>query len=165
METVLLGAFCSICPFPPFSKGRIGERIQEPMTRKINLLVALGDAILLLAFAYGGEVTHELFFPESLVLSVLHAALPFALVWFPVAFFLGALGDPRESRPLAFLARALAAWLIAAPLGIVVRGWLINRAVIPMAFLVVTYLFGFTFFLGWRLVLIALMRLTRGRFR
>ncbi len=50
------------------------------MTHKINLLVALGDAILLLAFAYGGEVTHELFFPDSLVLSVLHAALPFALV-------------------------------------------------------------------------------------
>lgn len=53
------------------------------MTRKTNRLVVIGDAILLLVFAYGGEVSHELYFPDSLVLSVLHAALPFALVWFP----------------------------------------------------------------------------------
>lgn len=124
------------------------------MTRKISLLVAIGDVILLLLFAYGGEVTHELAIPDSLVLSVLQAALPFALAWFPAAYAMDALADPRESRPGVALGRAGGAWLIAAPLGIVVRGWLINRAVIPMTFLYVTYALGLTFFVGWRLLLI-----------
>lgn len=133
------------------------------MTHKINPLVAIGDVILLLAFAYGGEVSHELYFPDSLILSVIHAALPFALVWFPVAFLVGALADPRTARPIDVLARGLEAWLIAAPLAIVVRGWLIDRAVIPMAFLIVTYVLGSAFLLGWRIVLIAFARLGQRR--
>ncbi len=133
------------------------------MPQKFNHLVIIGDVILLLAFAYGGEVSHELYFPDSLVLSVLHAALPFALVWFPVAFLLGALASPHTSRPLDVIARALQSWLIAAPLAIVVRGLLVHRAVIPMAFLVVTYLLGLAFLLGWRLVLILALRLKQRR--
>ncbi len=133
------------------------------MTNKIHWLVAIGDAILLLAFAYGGQVSHELYFPDSLVLSVLHAALPFALVWFPVAFLLNALIDPRAIRLLDVLVRGLESWLIAAPLALVVRGWLIDRAVIPMAFLVVTYLLGLALLLGWRLVLILTIRLPHRR--
>lgn len=129
------------------------------MKHKINWLVIIGDAILLLAFAYGGEVAHELYFPDSLVLSVLHAALPFTLVWFPVAYLLGALGNPRAERLRDILVRGLEAWLIAAPLGIVVRGWLINRAVIPMSFLLATYLLGSAFLLGWRLILISAMHI------
>jgi hypothetical protein len=128
------------------------------VTRKIFWRVAIGDIILLLLFAYGGEVSHELFFPDSLILSVLHAALPFALVWFPAAYVMDALADPRGSRLLNWLARAAGAWFIAAPLGIVVRGWIINRAVIPMTFLEVTYLLGLAFFVGWRVMLILFFR-------
>lgn len=124
------------------------------MTRRISWVIILGDAIALLLFAYGGEVSHELFFPDSLLLSVLFVALPFALAWFPAAYVLGALTDARLSRPPSWVARAVGAWLIAAPLGIVVRGWLINRAVIPMAFLLVTYAMGLTLLVGWRLLFI-----------
>lgn len=128
------------------------------MNCKISWLVTIGDAILLLLFAYGGEASHELYFPDSLMLSVLHAALPFALVWFPVAFAMGALGDPRDSRPIVYLARAAGGWLIAAPLGIFVRGWMIDRAVIPMSFLAVTYGVGLTFFIGWRVSLMVIFK-------
>jgi len=129
------------------------------MERKISWVIILGDVILLLLFAYGGEVSHELFFPDSLVLSVLHAALPFALAWFPIAFILGALADPRGSRTLDWIARTVGAWLIAAPLGIVVRGWLINRAVIPMTFLLVTYAMGFALFVSWRVIFVFVAKL------
>lgn len=151
----------------PYQRGGLEPALSEVegvgfkmhiMTRKLSPVVVIGDAILLLAFAYGGEVSHELYFPDSIVLSVLHAALPFALVWFPVAFLLGALGDPRAARPIDVLARGFEAWLVAAPLAIVVRGWLINRAVIPIAFLIVTYVLGLTFLLGWRILLIAFVR-------
>jgi len=130
------------------------------MARRISWIIILGDVILLLLFAYGGEVSHELFYPDSLALSVLHAALPFALAWFPVAFILGALADPRGSRPMDGIARTVGAWLIAAPLGIVVRGWLINRAVIPMAFLLVTYAMGLALFVSWRLIFIFVAKLS-----
>lgn len=113
---------------------------------------------MLLIFAYGGEVTHELFYPGSLILSVLHAALPFVIAWYPVAYIMDALNDTYAAQPKNLLSRALGAWLIAAPLGIIVRGWLIGRDVIPTSFLLATYAFGIFFFLGWRLIFIALVR-------
>ena len=128
------------------------------MVRKISWLVVLGDAVALLLFAFGGEVSHELFFPDSFVLSVLHAALPFAIAWFPVAFIIGALTDPRTSRLGDYVAHTVEAWFIAAPLGIVVRGWLINRAVIPMTFLLVTYVMGLVLFVSWRLIYVLIAR-------
>jgi hypothetical protein len=128
------------------------------MNRKISWLIAVGDAVVLLIFAYGGEVTHELFYPGSLLLSVLHAALPFAVLWYPTAYLLGALSDSCILQPKDLLSRALCAWLIAAPLGIVLRGWLIGRDVIPTSFLLATYAFGMLFFIGWRTILYALAK-------
>ena len=128
------------------------------MTRKISWLIGVGDAVMLLLFAFGGEVTHELFYPGSLILSVLHVALPFLIVWFPAAYLLDVLDDASAAQPKVWLYRTLGAWLIAAPLGIVVRGWLIGRDVIPTAFLLTTYGFGIALLLGWRLIFIALIR-------
>jgi len=41
-------------------------------------------------------------------------------------------------------------WLVAAPIGILVRSYALGRAVIPTVFLVATLGFGGAFVLGWR---------------
>lgn len=148
--------------------GIVPGRDRMKVSRKISWLVGIGDFVLLLVFAYGGEVTHDLAFPDSLILSILQAALPFALVWFPTVFAIGALTDPRALRRSVVVVRTVGAWLIAAPLGIVFRALIINRSVIPLAFLLVTYALGIAFFLGWRVLILLffyLVRSVRGELR
>lgn len=61
-------------------------------------------------------------------------------------------GD-RTGRPyVSFLARSLNTWLVAAPIGILIRSYALGRAAIPTIFLVAALGFGGTFVLGWRAV-------------
>ncbi len=129
--------------------------------RRISWLVVAGDIVMLILFVVGGQVSHESSDPDAPVLGILKAALPFALVWFPTAYFTRALTYSQTTDWRAWLLQTVAAWLITAPLGIVVRSWLINRAVIPLVFLEVTHIIGLAFFAGWRLVLILISRFLR----
>ncbi|MDL1898724.1 DUF3054 family protein, partial [Anaerolineae bacterium CFX7] len=44
------------------------------------------------------------------------------------------------------------AWLIAAPIGIILRSFAMGRVVVPLNFILAAYGFGGLFVLGWRII-------------
>jgi hypothetical protein len=114
-------------------------------------VLLLGDLLALLAFVYAGQRDHDLVDPTQPLLGVLQTAAPFALAWLLAGWWLGAfnLDEIPAFRP--FLARSLNAWLVAASLGLLLRSYILGRAVIPTGFLAATLGFGGLFLLTWRL--------------
>jgi hypothetical protein len=114
----------------------------------------VGDLLALLAFVYIGQRDHGLVDVTNPLWGVLWTALPFALVWLPVGLWLDIFPRRVPVNPRSLLIRSLNAWLVAAPLGVVLRAFLLGRAVIPTSFLVATLGFGGLFVLGWRLLFV-----------
>lgn len=116
------------------------------------LLFIAGDLLALLAFVYIGQRDHGLVDAANPLWGVLWTAAPFALVWLPVGIWLDIFPRGVPVNPRSLLIRSLNAWLAAAPLGVVLRAFLLGRAVIPTSFLVATLGFGGLFVLGWRAI-------------
>lgn len=110
-----------------------------------------GDVLTLLLFVYIGQRDHELVDVENPVRGVLLAALPFAIAWVGAALALGAYRvTAADLRPRVAFGRVLNAWLVAAPLGIVLRALWLDRAVIPTGFVLAALAFGGAMLLAWR---------------
>jgi hypothetical protein len=118
------------------------------------LFFIAGDLLALLAFVYIGQRDHGLVDAANPLLGVLWTAAPFALVWLPVGLWLGIFPRLGRVNPRLLLLRSLNAWLVAAPLGVILRAFWLGRAVIPTSFLVATLGFGGLFVLGWRLLFV-----------
>ncbi|MCL4863554.1 MAG: DUF3054 family protein, partial [Caldilineaceae bacterium] len=101
---------------------------------------------------YIGQRDHGLVDAANPLWGVLWTAAPFVVVWLPVAALLGVYPLRAGASQRVVLTRALNAWLVAAPLGILLRAYILGRAVIPTSFLVATLGFGGLFLLGWRVV-------------
>ena len=110
-----------------------------------------GDLIDLLIFVVIGQADHNTLNQSNPILGALPNLVALAIPWFIVAFLLRAF--PRKTMRLPqFLGRSALAWLIAAPLGLLLRAILQHRGGIPIPFLIVTLLVGGLMLLGWRLV-------------
>ena len=120
------------------------------MSRFAPLILLTGDLIAVVAFVVVGQRDHELVNEANPVLGVLLTAVEFAAPWVVAGWLLGAFprGDKLTVRSL--LTRSLNTWLVAAPIGILIRSYALGRAVIPTVFLVATLGFGGVFVLGWR---------------
>ncbi len=128
------------------------------------LILLVGDLIAVVAFVVVGQRDHNLVNEANPVLGVLMTTVELAVPWAVAGWLLGAfrMGDhvgaglapaqgDHKGRPyVSFLARSLNTWLVAAPIGILIRSYALGRAVIPTVFLVATLGFGGTFVLGWR---------------
>jgi hypothetical protein len=112
--------------------------------------------LTLLAFAFIGQVEHETVNEARPLLGVLWTGLPFAVAWLAAGWWLGAFADKGAARP--FLGRSLNTWLVAAPLGILLRSYLLGRAVIPTVFVTAGLGFGGAMILGWRVLFLLLGR-------
>ena len=114
-------------------------------------LLAAGDVLALLLFVSVGQRDHDLVNPRFPLVGALGMTALFALPWLAAAWRLGALtrAEPRAAL-LSFLGRALNAWLVAAPLGVLLRSLVLRRAVIPVSFLLAALAFGGLFLLAWR---------------
>jgi hypothetical protein len=122
------------------------------MSRFAPLILLAGDLIAVVAFVAVGQEDHGLVNEANPVLGVLLTAGEFGVPWLIAGLLLGAFrtGD-RKGRPYAsLLTRSLNTWLVAAPIGILIRSYALGRAVIPTVFLVATLGFGGVFVLGWR---------------
>lgn len=119
--------------------------------RFIPLILLAGDLLVLLIFTYIGQRNHDLIDPRHPILGLLLTTGEFALPWAVAGWLLGAFpgGDSLTIRPL--LTRSLNAWLVAAPLGLLLRAYILGRAVIPTTFFSITLGLGGAFILGWRL--------------
>lgn len=123
------------------------------------LYLMLGDIVTLLLFVYIGQADHELVDAENPVRGLLLASLPFILTWLVAATVLGTYRVSKDDLQwrVAFW-RLLNAWLVAAPLGVILRAVWLDRAVIPTAFVLAALGFGGVMLLAWRAAYILVWR-------
>lgn len=123
--------------------------------RSIVPWLLAGDWLLILLFVFIGQRDHEMAVIGSLP-SLLTTTLAVTLPWTAAAWPLGALRLP--GAPLPWFGRVAAAWLIAAPLGLIIRALLRGQASIAVPFALVMLGLGGLFMLGWRAVAYRLSR-------
>ena len=111
-------------------------------------LLALGDGLALLTFAAVGRASHSLTAGVPLLAALLTAA-PFAAAWVIVAPLVGAYRGRNLVSPGRWLARTALAWLMAEPLGLVLRAQVLGRPIIPI-FALVTLAAAGAILLAWR---------------
>jgi hypothetical protein len=118
-------------------------------TRSISLPLLAGDLLTLLLFVFIGQRDHGMSLTGALP-SLLTTTLALALPWAIVAWLLGVLGLPGDRTAVDWLSRVAAAWLIAAPLGLILRALWRGQASIILIFMIVALGLGGLFVLVWR---------------
>ena len=108
-----------------------------------------GDWLTLLLFVFIGQRDHAMSGPGVLT-SLVTTTLAVALPWTVAAYLLGALRYTNGLRWQIWFGRALNAWLVAAPLGLLLRALLRGQGTIPVPFMLVMLGLGGLFMLGWR---------------
>jgi hypothetical protein len=129
--------------------------------RMFQILLAAGDMIALLLFVFIGQADHQTVSAENPIGGLLLGSAPFVGAWLVTAFLLGAY-RADVLTPRAMLTRSLSAWFIALPVGVVLRALLLERAVIPTAFVLVAFAFGGLFVIGWRMIFVFLIHRSTG---
>lgn len=110
------------------------------------VLLAIGDALVFIIFAVIGMRSHKV---GLAVPSVLQTAAPFAIGWFIVSPFVGAFRRKITSQPGKMSLRTALSWLIAWPVGLLLRG-IFNHEIPPVSFAIVTLITNAIFLQIWR---------------
>lgn len=107
------------------------------MDNKPQLILVLGDIVIFMFFAFTGRETHA---PgdANLIVNALPTLLTFLIVWFAIAALGRAYRSGVIANPRSAVLHTLIAWIIAAPIAIVIRAALLNRTAIPWQFVAVT---------------------------
>lgn len=114
--------------------------------KRRTLILLTGDVIALLLFVFIGQRDHNVIDPQP-VLRLLSTAAFFAVPYVIAAWLLRAY---QPANAAAVLLRAANAWLVAAPLGALVRSFVNGSGVVLSPFLAVTLGLGMLFVLVWR---------------
>ena len=117
-----------------------------------RLILLLGDLIAILLFVFIGQQDHATTDVNNPIFGLLRAAFPFLITWLIVAPIVGAYPSAENITLQRLLVRGLNAWLIAAPLGLLLRAFLFERGGIPAIFMLLTLLVAGAFILIWRLL-------------
>ncbi|NJL05703.1 MAG: DUF3054 domain-containing protein [Chloroflexaceae bacterium] len=123
-------------------------------TRLTYALLIGGDLLAFTLFAIIGRRSHSEAAGLMAWFEVLKTAAPFMLGWFLVAPWLGAFrardyqagADPSVA---GVAQRTALAWLVAAPLALLLRAILLQRG-IPFSFALITFITNLTFLVAWR---------------
>lgn len=118
------------------------------MNKKPQLLLAMGDVVIFMFFAFTGRETHASGDP-NLIVNALPTLLTFLLVWFAIATVGRVYRSGVISQPRSALLHTLIAWIIAAPIAIVIRAIILSRTAIPWQFVAVTLGLVGTLLLVW----------------
>lgn len=124
------------------------------LKRYTPYILLAGDLIALILFVVVGQRDHELVNEQNPILGVLLSTLYFAAPYLIAGILLRAFKfDPdNEGRfYFRFFGRWLNTWLVAAPLGVLIRTFALGRAAIPTSFIVAGMGFGGLFMLAWRI--------------
>jgi hypothetical protein len=124
------------------------ERAAATRVRRSAVLVA-GDALAFMVFAALGRASHSEAAGLSAILQVVETAAPFAIGWYAVAPFVGVYRAELAQQPRRLLERTALAWLLAWPIGLLLRA-LIRQTTIPLSFAIVTLIANLLILLGWR---------------
>jgi hypothetical protein len=110
------------------------------------LPLVAGDVLTFLPFAALGRRAHSM---GSALDDVVGTAVPFMVAWFVVAPFTGAFRRDATSNPTQGAKRAGLTWLLAFPLGLLIRTPIVGR--LPhISFAIVAGVFTLLFLTGWR---------------
>ncbi len=110
-------------------------------------LLALGDALALVAFLVVGFANHDR--TSDLFTEGARIGLPFVIGWFASAIVLGAYALRRGRR--AFLLRSALAWAVGIAIALLLRNTLFGSQ-FSLVFAIISYVFTGIFLLGWRAV-------------
>ncbi len=127
----------------------------QPDHRKYLIILVIGDIVAFLVFAALGRRSHNVAGTYE-ILEVIKTAAPFLLGWFAVSPFSRAYrigpvtaGDTASFSVTGMLRQTAIAWLIAWPVGLLLRALLLQRG-IPLSFAIVTLLVNTVILCGWR---------------
>jgi hypothetical protein len=118
-------------------------------------ILVIGDLLMLALFVFIGERDHAISDPQP-VLRWLITTAEFVLPWLIAAWALGAYRAELTTR--TFLGKTITAWLIAAPLGALLRSFVNGSGVIASTFLVVTLCVGGLMLIAWHWIYARLAR-------
>ncbi|MDQ4075583.1 MAG: DUF3054 domain-containing protein [Chloroflexota bacterium] len=111
-----------------------------------RLLLIVGDLATFLAFAALGRRAHSM---GSALDDIVGTALPFILAWAAVAPFTGAYGLEATGDVAQGVKRTALTWLLAFPLGLLIRIPLVGHVAHP-SFAIVAGVFTLIMLTGWR---------------
>ncbi len=123
-----------------------------------SLPLLLGDAVALTLFVFLGQIDHDLLALPRLALQSAFLVIP----WLLVALALRAAAPAPGDTWRTFLGRSLLAWLVAAPLALLLRALVQGQATIIVAFMLVTLSLGGLFLLTWRTFYLTIHRRPKG---
>ncbi len=111
--------------------------------------LVLGDLVALLLFAALGRSSHDR--PPGAIpfVGVISTAAPFIIGWFSVGAVLGAFKQSAVSSVRSAFLRAAGTWLVAGPVGLLLRALFLQRG-IPLSFAVVVMSVNFVLLGAWR---------------
>lgn len=113
-------------------------------------LLAAGDFLCFMIFAAIGRRSHGEAAGLTALLQIFLTALPFLAAWFLVAPLVGAFKSDVVAAPRKMALRTLIAWLIAWPIGLLLRGIFVDHAVPPLTFAVIVLVFNAAILQVWR---------------
>ncbi len=125
------------------------------MPKRYALLLLFGDGFALSLFVITGVLTHEQIF--TFIRFGLNI-VPLMAAWTLAAWLWGALRVAELQSYRTMLGRTLTAWLIAAPIALVLRAYLTGTKYLIVIFLLVALGLGGAFLLAWRALAVWLMR-------
>ncbi|GAC1429045.1 MAG: hypothetical protein NVSMB65_02350 [Chloroflexota bacterium] len=111
-------------------------------------MVGAGDALVFVLFAWTGRSSHGEATGTAALGAVLGTAAPFLAAWFAMAAVLGTY-RARDDAPRALLGRAALTWLLAWPVGLLLRAVILRRG-IPPSFAAITLIVNMALLLAWR---------------
>jgi hypothetical protein len=118
------------------------------MKNKPQLVLVIGDVVIFMFFAFTGRETHAPGDPNPIV-NALPTLFPLLIVWLAIAALGGVYRSSVITNPRSALRRTLIAWIIAAPIAIVIRAIILSRTAIPWQFVAVTMGLVGTLLLLW----------------
>jgi hypothetical protein len=119
----------------------------------------LGDLLALILFVWTGQTDHGTLNDANPILGILVASWEFALLWLFVGWPLNAFPLAKDWTIRLLLSKAMLAWLVAAPLALLLRSLVLGRLNIPSLFMAATLGFGILFLWAGRLLLFLIWRL------
>ena len=112
------------------SNSPAGPRSRVARPSSVRLIVIAADVLIFLFFAIQGRAMHEMSLGELPVVTALAIMAPFAAPLFAVATLLGVYRTRTLAHPKHVLWTTALAWLLAGPIGLVLRAALLQRAVV-----------------------------------
>ena len=98
------------------------------MKRTYLLILLVGDLIALLVFVLIGQADHQTLDTANPISGALPNAIAFAVPWVIAGWLLGAFPGAGSQQSLwLFMGRSLNTWLVAAPLGVLLRAAFLQR--------------------------------------